>query len=327
MIEVAAVPVAKVQWREAVRIIRSLYPPIDLFEDIADPADWPLLISAEQKTNPRLMETTGNLDLVPPGQAQGGTWRELPDGALHPFQRRPAQPFQRRRRSAFSMPAIPSKSRYSRRFFTMAGSWRAPTNPPDGPRNFARSCSTSTRDCTISEAAILTFRPALDPDEYAQSQALGARLRAVGSDGLVYPSVRLRAAQCVGLFYPDCAANPIQGRHLDYHWDGARVDLSAISAAVRSIGLSNFVQAGVFDRVNASDLVADGAKRFDATPARVDERMSRYGASFDTSAPARADEASTNRSPTDRPIQGAIVQMHTKVQRRSPGFAGVAVAV
>jgi len=33
---------------------------------------------------------------------------------------------------------------------------------------------------------------------------------------------------------------------------------------------------GVFDRVNASDRVADRAKRFDATPARVDELMSRY---------------------------------------------------
>ena len=27
------------------------------------------------------------------------------------------------------------------------------------------------------------------------------------------------------LFYPDCASIPLQGRHLDYHWDGARVDL------------------------------------------------------------------------------------------------------
>jgi hypothetical protein len=67
----------------------------------------------------------------------------------------------------------------------------------------------------------------------------------------------------------------------------------------------------VFDRVNASDLVADRAKRFDATPARVDELMSRYGALFDTTAPARADEASTNRSPADRRIQGAIVGMRT----------------
>lgn len=65
MIDIAGIPVAEVAWRRAVRIIRSIFPTIDLFEDIADPADWPLLISAEQKTNPRLMETIGNLDLVP----------------------------------------------------------------------------------------------------------------------------------------------------------------------------------------------------------------------------------------------------------------------
>ena len=45
-------PVIDLNWRGAVRIIRSAFPPIDLFEDIADPADWQLLISAEQKTNP-----------------------------------------------------------------------------------------------------------------------------------------------------------------------------------------------------------------------------------------------------------------------------------
>jgi hypothetical protein len=28
----------------------------------------------------------------------------------------------------------------------------------------------------------------------------------------------------VGLFYPDLAHSPVQGRHLDYHWNGARVD-------------------------------------------------------------------------------------------------------
>ncbi len=65
MIDVAAARVTEIKWQNAVRIIRSIFPPIDLFEDIADPADWPLIISAEQKTNPRLMETIGNLDLVP----------------------------------------------------------------------------------------------------------------------------------------------------------------------------------------------------------------------------------------------------------------------
>ena len=63
---------ARVDWPGAVRIIRSLHPPIDLFEDIADPADWPLLIAAEQKTNPRLAATIGRLDLVPAARRVSG---------------------------------------------------------------------------------------------------------------------------------------------------------------------------------------------------------------------------------------------------------------
>ena len=37
--------------------------------------------------------------------------------------------------------------------------------------------------------------------------------------------MRHPGGQCVGLFYPNGAANPVQGRHLDYHWTGERVDL------------------------------------------------------------------------------------------------------
>lgn len=67
--------------------------------------------------------------------------------------------------------------------------------------------------------------PALDPDSYAASQALAQSLRTAGSDGIAYPSTRHTGGECVALFYPDCASNPLQGRHLDYHWDGERVDL------------------------------------------------------------------------------------------------------
>ena len=64
----------------------------------------------------------------------------------------------------------------------------------------------------------------LDPDDYAAGQALGLRLRTAGADGIVYPSVRRPGGECVGLLYPDCAANPVEGRHLDYHWNGSSVD-------------------------------------------------------------------------------------------------------
>ena len=88
-------------------------------------------------------------------------------------------------------------------------------------REIALSVSAVLRDLGGPEPA----NPALDPDSYVASQRLAAALKAGGADGMVYPSIRHPGGECVGLFYPDCASEPVQGRHLDYHWDGARVDL------------------------------------------------------------------------------------------------------
>lgn len=39
----------------------------------------------------------------------------------------------------------------------------------------------------------------------------------------MYPSQRYRGGEAIALFYPDLARRPIQGRHLDYYWNGGRV--------------------------------------------------------------------------------------------------------
>ena len=79
------------------------------------------------------------------------------------------------------------------------------------------------------EARLHDLRPSappgvLDADGYAAALALGASLRAAGAVGVGFPSVRCPGGECAGLFYPDLASNVRQGRHLDYHWNGARVD-------------------------------------------------------------------------------------------------------
>lgn len=224
MIAVATVPVAKVSWRGAVRIIRSLYPPIDLFEDIADPADWPLLISAEQKTNPRLMESVGNLDLVPPERRKAGPGASY---LMAPFTHVSADRPSRFSAGAFGVLYVGDCFEVAL-FETVFHHSRfmARTNEPAG-------WASQFREIALDVAARLhdlrgrdpLHSAALDPDDYTAGQALGSQLRAIGSDGLVYPSVRRAGGACVGLFYPDGAANPTQGRHLGYHWDGARVDL------------------------------------------------------------------------------------------------------
>jgi RES domain len=64
----------------------------------------------------------------------------------------------------------------------------------------------------------------LDPNSYVASQALAKRLRAAGSNGIVYASVRKAGGACVGAFRPKAVGLPRQERHLHYRWNGDRVD-------------------------------------------------------------------------------------------------------
>ena len=82
-------------------------------------------------------------------------------------------------------------------------------------------CDARLHDLRASDGSLAEV---LDPVSHAAGQALGAELRRGGSNGVVTPSVRHEGGECAGLFYPDCASHAVQGRHLDYHWDGARVD-------------------------------------------------------------------------------------------------------
>lgn len=217
------VPRAKVQWQRAVRIIRSLYPPIDLFEDIADPADWSLLISAEMKTNPRLVETIGNIALVPASRRVSGPGATY---LMAPFTHISTDRPSRFSDGTFGVLYI-GKTFETALFETMhhhARFMAATAQPPGWTSQFREivlDIDASLHDLRGLDAS----DQVLSPGDYAASQALGADLRAVGSDGIVYFSVRHPGGECVGLFYPDRASLAAQGRHLDYHWGGVAVDL------------------------------------------------------------------------------------------------------
>ena len=222
MTDAADPPVSRVEWAGAVRIIRSAFPPIDLFEDIADPADWPLLISAEQKTNPRIMASIGNLDLVPIERRVGGpgaSWLMAPFTHISPD--RPSR-FTDGSYGVFYV----GKVFETALFETIHHHARFMARTAESP-----GWTSQFREIVLSVSADLhdlrraAGHPALAGDSYAASQALAKTLRSAGSDGVVYPSTRHAGGECAGLFYPDCASDPVQGRHLDYHWDGVRVDL------------------------------------------------------------------------------------------------------
>ena len=189
----------------------------------ADPADWPLLISAEQKTNPRIMATIGNLDLVPAERRVGGNGASY---LMAPFTHVSMDRPSRFTDGSYGVlyvgdafetalfETIHHHARFMARTAEVAG-WTSQF------REIILSVSADLHDLRGADPA----NPALDPDSYVASQRLAAELKTGGVDGMVYPSIRHPGGECVGLFYPDCTSEPVQGRHLDYHWDGTRVDL------------------------------------------------------------------------------------------------------
>ncbi|MBR9862691.1 MAG: RES family NAD+ phosphorylase [Rhodobacteraceae bacterium] len=221
MISPQDVPVNRIDWTGAVRIIRSVYPPIDLFEDIAAPEDWPLLISAEQKTNPRLMETIGNLDLIPPHRRVGGQGASyLMAPFTHTSTDRPSR-FSDGRRGVLYVAsdfetAVYETIHHHTRFM-------AATAQPAGWTSQFRELVLDVH-ASLHDLRGLNADALLHPENYQAAQEFGAAVRAAGGEGIAYPSVR-GEGDCTGLFFPDLAEAPLQGRHLDYHWNGSAVDL------------------------------------------------------------------------------------------------------
>lgn len=224
MIDPGTLATTRVKWEGAVRIIRSRFPPIDLFEDIADPADWPLLIAAEQKTNPRLMEGIGNLDLVPPERRVAGPGASY---LMAPFTHVSVDRPRRFSRGLYGV--LYAANRFETALLETVhhhAAFMARTNEAPGWTSQFRALSMSV-SATLHDLMARREEAAdeLRMDDYEAAQGLGQSLKAAGSEGLIYPSVRDPEGDCVALFFPDLARHPVQTRHFDYHWDGQRVDL------------------------------------------------------------------------------------------------------
>jgi hypothetical protein len=210
---------AHVVWPSAHRIINSKYPPVSLFEDIADPADWELLASAESKTNPRLFEGIGNLALVPNERrvaGPGASWVMAP--FVHASPDRPGR-FHSGEEGAYYA-GDSSEVALFETIYHFENFLRATDEPP---------CSATFRELVGQIEADLhdlsdpAFADCLDPESYTASQRVATELREQESNGVLYPSVRYPRGLCVALFYPNVPHIPSQASHYRYHWDGSRV--------------------------------------------------------------------------------------------------------
>jgi hypothetical protein len=213
--------VANVKWTKTHRIIRSRFPPIDLFEDIADPADWDAILSAESKTNPRIAESVGMLDLVPHDRrvaGDGASW------AMAPFTHTSTDRPSRFTDGSFGVYYAGDCIEVAL-FETMHhhGKFMAATSEEPGwVSDFRELIGTLNADFhDISD--LPQSDPIYDPNDYSVSQTMAGTLRAQNSNGIIYRSVRYPDGQAAAIFWPDIAGIPNQGQHFSYYWDGNAV--------------------------------------------------------------------------------------------------------
>src|SRR5215217_3921475 len=204
-------PVRRVHWKNAIRIIPSVFPPIDLFERVARPEDLEAVHAIESALNPRLRDAVGDLSLVPKGERVVGPGAGYimaafthisPDGSR--FSNGSYGMFYAAQREATAI----AETRYHRERFMRA-------------TRQAR-CELDMRVLTVTVKAQLhdlrRMREILPDiyraDDYTASQILGGALRAGGSNGVVYDSVRLDGGKCVGVFRPRMLSHCRERKHL-----------------------------------------------------------------------------------------------------------------
>jgi RES domain-containing protein len=210
-------------WPVYVRLINSAFPPIDLFEDIADPADWGLLARAEGRTNPRIADTIGQIDLVPIKRRVAGPGASY---VMAPF--------------VHCSPDRPGRF-HDGHFGAFYAANDFATAVAETVHHVAQFLAATAQEpgwlAEMRELIGTIDRPLIDirgggghddlltPNDYHASQAFALVQRTADADGVVYPSVRQPGGECFAAFWPDVMQVPTQGRHLRYHWNGTRIDM------------------------------------------------------------------------------------------------------
>lgn len=208
--------VSQIDWHPAVRIIPSRFPSINLFDRVASPDDFEALYALEAMTNPRIRNEVGDLALVPqqerlfgPGTGpimaafthlnpQGSRFSDGSYGVFYAAKEKTTAIAETRYHMARFMRATNEQA--------MQHQMRAYHVEVSGGFHDIRS-----RPFTD---------PLYDPAFYASSQAYAKALRAAGSAGICYQSVRAPSGQCIAAFKTTVLSNCRHASQLLYQWDG-----------------------------------------------------------------------------------------------------------
>lgn len=199
------------------RIIPSVYPPINFFEHLVDPAEMETLWEIESLTNERLLEETGDIHLVKPADRISGPGSSIVMAAfthIHYYSRFSKGDFGIYY-AGLSLETAIKETIYHRERFLAA--------THESPGEITMRLYEGVIRKPLHDIRIPEFQHLHHPDDYTASQLFGQALRADQSWGLIYRSVRHLDGQCIAIFRPPAVSIPRPAAHFRYVWNGQRI--------------------------------------------------------------------------------------------------------
>lgn len=212
----SALPTRRTRWRPSHRLIPSRFPPVGLFDRVADPDDLDAVFELEAMTNDRLRDEAGVLALVPkedrvsgPGTTpimaafthlnpEGSRFSDGSFGVYYCSQRLET--------------ALAEVRHHQERFLRRTR---------EGPLRLELRLYLADLDARLVDVRGLP--ECHRADDYGPSQKLGRLHRVGGRDGILYRSVRHEHGLCAALFRPRLLRNCRQSKHYAFHFDGRSV--------------------------------------------------------------------------------------------------------
>jgi hypothetical protein len=217
--------------RRQYRIIPSRFPPIEIFETLADPADLEILYAIEGLTNDRLRAVSGDLYRVPKEDWVTGPGATVVMAAFTHIGR-PTR-FSDGTHGVYYA-ALDEDTAVAETVFHTARFLRETAEPPI---EVERRCYVGRVLQPLDDLRGPRFAHLRDPDlaTYPICQAFAAERRTAGSWGLDYLSARHAGGECIAAFRTRTVSLPVQGKHFRYRWDGTRIDRVITVSDVREL--------------------------------------------------------------------------------------------
>ncbi|WP_404363016.1 RES family NAD+ phosphorylase [Marinobacter sp.] len=214
--------VATLVHQKAYRMVPSKYPPISLFDDVADQASFDALYAVQARVNPRIRNELGEVGLVPESERPFGI--RGCHYAMAPFTH-----------------LSPDGSRFSNGDFGVFYCARERIGAVDEtvyhmqkwlgytqmePQDISMRCLKADFSATGLDIRGGEWRDHEyhAPDNYSASRQLGLEAKRDGREAIFYQSVRHRGVECYALLTPRVLHSVIQSTHYGYLWNGTSID-------------------------------------------------------------------------------------------------------